>query len=206
MRPTGSTSTSDRVILSLTEPQRVTRARVNGSTYPLRVTRHRWPDHPGQPRKLPAKSPQTLDQRISQTTLSLETKFWGDDEHPKERLCPKNYGLERPTTPEIANPCQEHNDLGFIQKSTNRRPNPAFEGSRLSTKRHKALTHDPLKEIWRETPSNRRIARRTKIAQKWLRKCNKRNSGIERLAQDLEDEFTMNILSNRLEATPRIQI
>jgi hypothetical protein len=45
-----------------------------------------------------------------------------------------------------------------------------------------------------------------KIAQKELQKSNKRNSGIERMAQDLEDEFTMNILSNRLQATPRIQI
>jgi hypothetical protein len=91
------------------------------------------------------------------TTRSLETKFWGDDEHPKERLCPKNYGLKLPTTLGIANPWQEHYELGFIQKSTNRRPNPAFEGSRSSTKRHKALTHDPLKEIQREMPSNRRI-------------------------------------------------
>jgi hypothetical protein len=65
---------------------------------------------------------------------------------------PQNYGLKLPTTLGIANPCQEHYDLGFIQKSTNRRPNPTFEGSRSSTKRHKALTHDPLKEIWRETP------------------------------------------------------
>jgi hypothetical protein len=105
---------------------------------------------PRQGRKYPpknqlAKQPQTFDQRISQTTWSLETKFWGDDEHPKERLCPKNYGLKLPTTPEIASPCQEHYDLGFIQKSTNHRPNPAFERSRSSTKRNKALTHDPLK-------------------------------------------------------------
>jgi hypothetical protein len=28
-----------------------------------------------------------------------------------------------------------------------------FEGSRSSTKRHKALIHDPLKEIRRKTPS-----------------------------------------------------
>jgi hypothetical protein len=41
-------------------------------------------------------------------------KFWGDDEHPKERLCPKNYSLKLATTPGIANPCQEHYDLGFI--------------------------------------------------------------------------------------------
>jgi hypothetical protein len=81
-------------------------------------------------------------------------KLWGDEEQPKERLCPKNYGLKQPTTPRIANPCQEHYDLGFIRKPTNRRQNLAFEGSRSSTKRHKALTHDPLKEIWRETSLN----------------------------------------------------
>jgi hypothetical protein len=92
---------------------------------------------------------------IYQNTWSFETKLWGDDEHPKERLFPKNYGLKLPTTLGIAKLGQEHYELGFIQKSMNRRPNPVFEGSRSSTKRHKALTHDPLKEIRRETPSNR---------------------------------------------------
>jgi hypothetical protein len=159
LRPTRSTGTSDLVTLSLTEPHRVTRAQMTGSTYPLQVTWHKWPNHLRQPRKLPANPPQTLDQWISETTWSLETKFWGDDEQPKERLCTKNYGLKLPTTPRIANPCQEHYDLGFLQKSTNQRPNPVFEESRSSTKRHKALTHDPLKEIIRETPSNRRTER-----------------------------------------------
>jgi hypothetical protein len=105
---------------------------------------------------MPTKSPQTLDQRISQTTWSLETKFLGDDELPKERLFPKNYGLKLPTTPEIANPRQEHKDLGFIQKSTNRRPTPAFEGSRSSPKVRKASIHVSLKEIRGETNSNSR--------------------------------------------------
>jgi hypothetical protein len=62
----------------------------------------------------PAKQPQTFDRLISQTTWSLETKFWGDDEHPKERLCPKNYSLKLPTTLGIANlkPLpQEHEEL-----------------------------------------------------------------------------------------------
>jgi hypothetical protein len=43
----------------------------------------------------------------------LRRKFWGDDEHPKERLCPKNYGLKLPTTPEIVKPMplpQEHEE------------------------------------------------------------------------------------------------
>jgi hypothetical protein len=39
------------------------------------------------------KQPRTSDRRISQTTRSLETKFWGDDELPKVKICPKNYGL-----------------------------------------------------------------------------------------------------------------
>jgi hypothetical protein len=56
------------------------------------------------------------------------------------------------------------------------------------------------------TPRTNAPKTSTKIAQKELRKSNKRNSGIERLAQDLEDEITMNILSNRLPATPRNQI
>jgi hypothetical protein len=71
---------------------------------------------------------------------------------------------------------------------------------------HKASIHDPLKEIRSQTSYKRRIEPSTKTAQKELQKINKRNSGIERLAQDLEDEITMNILSNRLQATPRIQI
>jgi hypothetical protein len=104
-------------------------------------------------------------------------KFWGDDEHPKEKICPKYFGLWLPTTPGIANLGQEHYELGFIQKSTNRRANPAFEGSRSSTKRHKALTHDPLKEIQRETPSNQRIERRTKIPRKGSENHQKKRNG-----------------------------
>jgi hypothetical protein len=41
-------------------------------------------------------------------------KLWGDDEHPKERLCPKNYDLKLPTTPGITKLGQEHYELGFI--------------------------------------------------------------------------------------------
>jgi hypothetical protein len=80
-------------------------------------------------------------------------------------------------TPGFVNLGQEHDELGFIRKSRSRRPNPVFEGSRSSTKRHKALTHDPLKEIPRETPSNRRIERRMKILQKYLQKTQKKKNG-----------------------------
>jgi hypothetical protein len=64
----------------------------------------------------------------------------------------------------------------------------------------------PSKKSGAKRPRNDESSQARKIAQKELRKSNKRNSGIERLAQDLEDEFTMNILSNRLQDTPRIQI
>jgi hypothetical protein len=128
-----------------------------GSFSPYRIIRPQGRIIQNNQEKSPAGQLQTFDRWISQTTWRFETKFWGDGEHPKERLCPKNYSLKLPTTPGIANHSQEHYELGFIQKSTNRRPNPVFEGSRSSTKRHKALTHDPLKEILRETPSNRLI-------------------------------------------------
>jgi hypothetical protein len=60
------------------------------------------------------KQPPTCDRRISQTTRSLETKFWGDDEHPKLKICPQKLWLELPTTPEIAKLMplpQEHEEL-----------------------------------------------------------------------------------------------
>jgi hypothetical protein len=52
-----------------------------------------------------------------------------------------------------------------------------FEESRSSTIRHKALTHDPLKEIQRETPSNQRIEGRTKIPRKGSENHRKRDTG-----------------------------
>jgi hypothetical protein len=78
------------------------------------------------PKKTPAGQLQTFDRWISQTTWSFETKLQGDDEHLKERLCPKNYGLKLPTTLGIAKLGQEHYELGFIRKSTNRRSNLVF--------------------------------------------------------------------------------
>jgi hypothetical protein len=83
--------------------------------------------------------------------------------------------------------------LDFIQNSPNRARFPAFEGSRSSTKVRKASTNDALKEIRGQTTLKRRIKASTKIAQKELRKSNKSNSGKERLAQDLDEELTMNI-------------
>jgi hypothetical protein len=69
-------------------------------------------------------------------------KFWGDDEHPKETLCPKNYGLKLSTTPGIANLMplpQEHEELenhqieGFPT---------GFEGQDHQEKRHNNLMCD----------------------------------------------------------------
>jgi hypothetical protein len=128
-------------------------------------------------------------------TWSFETKLWGDDEHPKERLCPKITASNSLQPPESQFFGQEHYELGFIRKSTNRRPNLVFEGSRSSTKRHKALTHDPLKEIRRETPSNRRIERRTKIAQKELQKSQKGKLG--RTQTSLEEPHQIIYTSQR---------
>jgi hypothetical protein len=150
---------------------------------------------PGQGRKYPpinqlAKQPQTFDRRISQTTLSLETKFWGRDEHHKERLCPKNYGLKLLTTPGIANPCQEHYDLGFIQKSTNRRPIRHLRGQDRPQRgtRHSPMT--PSKEIRRETPSNRWIERRTKNPRKGSENHRKREMrGATRTHEESRQTF-----------------
>jgi hypothetical protein len=53
---------------------------------------------------------------------------------PRRGYAPKltaSNSLQLPT-----NLCQEHYELGFIRKSTNRRPNPVFDGSRPSIKRH----------------------------------------------------------------------
>jgi hypothetical protein len=66
---------------------------------------------------------------------------------PSRGYAPKNLSLYFPTTPGITNLGQEHYELGFIRKSRNQRPNLLFDVSRSSTKRHKALDHDPLIEI-----------------------------------------------------------
>jgi hypothetical protein len=63
-----------------------------------------------------------------------------------------------------------------------------FEGSRSSTYRHKALTHDPLKEIWRKTLSNLRNQLKnenTKEAQKdpWKPQCRSFYTNHERFIQ-----------------------
>jgi hypothetical protein len=63
--------------------------------------------------------------------------------------------------------------------STNGRPNLAFEGPRSSTKRHKAFTHDPLKEIRGEMPSNRRIEGQMKNPRKGSENHRKRETGGE---------------------------
>ena len=62
-------------------------------------------------------------------------------------LCPKICSLKPIHASTIVNLVSSNLKLEFIQRSLNRDRFPAFEGSRSSTKRHKALTHDPLKEI-----------------------------------------------------------
>jgi hypothetical protein len=60
-------------------------------------------------------------------------------------LCPKTLGLSLSRTPGIADHTNSTRDNELL---------PSFEGSRSSTKRHKTLTHDPLKKIQRKTLSN----------------------------------------------------
>ena len=67
----------------------------------------------------PAEEHLQIHHRISQTTWSLETKLWGDDEHLKERLCPKNLGLKLPTTPGITDHVEQDLELEFIQNPSN---------------------------------------------------------------------------------------
>jgi hypothetical protein len=56
----------------------------------------------------------------------------------------------------IADHTNSTKDMELQKRPSNRGGFPVFEGSRSSTKRHKALTHDPLKEIRRKTLSNPR--------------------------------------------------
>ena len=63
----------------------------------------------------------------------------------------KNLRLKLPKTLEIADHSEEHLQHEFIQNSPNRARFLAFEGLRSSTKMRKASTHDPHKEIRRET-------------------------------------------------------
>jgi hypothetical protein len=96
-KQSGSKHERARAIKRKVETYRVNQPQISGSPWGIQSCTgspsHRCTDHLGEPKKLPANSPQTFDQWTSQTTWSLETKFWGDDEHPKRRICLKNFGL-----------------------------------------------------------------------------------------------------------------
>jgi hypothetical protein len=82
------------------------------------------------------------------------------------------------------------------KRLSNRGGFPAFEGSRSSTKRHKTLTHDPLKEIRRKTlsnPQNQPKNENTKEAPKRFTEITTPNLiyNQERFVQDLA--FLLNI-------------
>jgi hypothetical protein len=61
----------------------------------------------------PEKQPQTSNWRISQTTWNLETKFWGDDEHPKVKISQKI----RPLTPYNSRNHKSHASTSRTQKT-----------------------------------------------------------------------------------------
>jgi hypothetical protein len=69
-------------------------------------------------------------------------------------LCPKTLGLSLPRTAGITDHMNSTKDRELLPKTIESRRVPTIEGTRSSTKRHKELTHDPLKEIWRKTLSN----------------------------------------------------
>jgi hypothetical protein len=144
------------------------------------------------------KQPQTSNRWISQTVGRIDPKFWVDKKRHYVKLCPISWNPKPIQSTGITNLVHSKDKPDFIQSSPNQARLPAFEGSRSSPKVRKTSIHDPLKEIRSQTTYKRRIEPSTKKAQKELRKSNKRNSGIERLAQDLEDEFTMNILSKSI--------
>jgi hypothetical protein len=85
------------------------------------------------------------------------------------------------------NHVNEHINLKFIWKTTNQRWFPPFEGSRSSTKRHKALTHNPLKQVWRKMPPNLMNDNPPKNALKIPLK--KKNTGNKRYSSRLRESF-----------------
>ena len=98
-----------------------------------------------------AKTLLPSDRWISQTARWIEAKFWSDKKHHYVKLCPKICSLKPTHASTIVNLVSSNLKLEFIQRSLNRDRFPAFEGSRSSTKGHKALTHDALKEIQEKT-------------------------------------------------------
>jgi hypothetical protein len=77
-------------------------------------------------------------------------------------LCPETLGLSLPRTTGITDHTNLMKDKELQPKTFKSRRFLAFEGPRSSTKRQKALTHDPLKEIQRKPSQIRGINRRMK--------------------------------------------
>jgi hypothetical protein len=80
-------------------------------------------------------------------------KFGGDNEHPKERICPKNYDLKLPTTPGIVKPMplpQEHEEHKNHQNRSRYR---GFVGARSPSKEEQGPhTRHPTRIPQRNTP------------------------------------------------------
>jgi hypothetical protein len=107
---------------------------------PANSQEHLPKDVPGSPKRLKLLS-QDLGEMICVTRWLYARKLLASDslERRESRITQ--------TQPRTRN---------FTQRLSNRGGFPAFEGSRSSIKRHKALTHDPLKEIRRKALSNPR--------------------------------------------------
>jgi hypothetical protein len=61
-------------------------------------------------------------------------KFWEDDEHLKERICPKNYSLKLPTTPGIVKPVSQPQQHEEHKNHQNRSCFRGFVGARSPNK------------------------------------------------------------------------
>jgi hypothetical protein len=103
-----------------------------------------------------ARTPPQSHHRISQTAEALESRFGGDNKRHKVMLFPKTLGLSPPRMTGIVDHMNSTTNKELHPKTIESKRFPIVEGSRSSTKRHKVLNHDPLKEIRRKTLSTPR--------------------------------------------------
>jgi hypothetical protein len=90
---TRTNTKNNRAVRHLADGPRRPRGRSVTTSWTVRDDLADGPPYANQHNRETEKQPPTCDRRISQTTTSLETKFWGDDENPKVKIFPKIYSL-----------------------------------------------------------------------------------------------------------------
>jgi hypothetical protein len=88
-------------------------------------------------------------------------------------LYPKTWDLKRSKSLGIESQPSSTKKLGFQPKSSNPRPNPEFEGSRSSTKMHKAYILDPTRKSELKHPRIRGTSRARKSNENCSKKTRK---------------------------------